>query len=141
MHSIKLKIENTLALIIGVIGAIFLEAVGRQYELERDWAPLGFSATGNVETTLIYAGSGLSQPGSPEDRYTRLDISGRLVVLEWGDPADAHGTSFRADPHFKATVMLGRGAAGVIVMLPEGLSPALPDDETRAALGIPVHRG
>ena len=121
---------------LGDVNALSVE--GRQYELERDWAPLGFSATGNVETTLIYAGSGLSQPGSPEDRYTQLDIFGKLVVLEWGDPADAHGTSFRADPHFKATVMLGRGAAGVIVMLPEGLSPALPDDETRAALGIPV---
>jgi aminopeptidase YwaD len=103
-----------------------------------DWVPLGFSATSRIEGPLVFGGYGLSSPGNPEDADAHMDVTGKIVVLEWGDPDAPHGTSLRSDPHFKATVMAGREAAGAVILAPEGMElPAL-DTETRAALSIPV---
>ena len=111
---------------------------GRAYELGDEWVPLGFSATGSLERELVYGGHLLSSPGNPADEFARIDISDRLVVVEWGDPDAPHGVSLRGDPHFKATVAAGRGAAGILVLAPQGMAlPAL-DDETRAQLAIPA---
>jgi hypothetical protein len=67
-----------------------------------------------------------------------MDISGRIVVAEWGDPDAPHGMSIRGDPHFKATVTAGRGAVGILILAPLGMElPAL-DDEARALLPIPA---
>ena len=121
-----------------------LSAAGRTYDLGTDWIPLGFAAMADLEGALVYGGHGLSSPGNPEDRYAHIDISGRVVVVESGDPDAAHGASFRADPHFKATVAAGRGAAGILVLQSGEAGPAAeaqlprPDAETRAALPIPV---
>jgi len=110
----------------------------RSYELGREWVPLGFSASGTVSGEPVYGGHLLSSPGNPADEFARMDISGRLVVVEWGDPDAPHGQSLRGDPHFKATVAAGRGAAGILVLAPEGLELPAPDLETRAQLGIPA---
>jgi hypothetical protein len=103
-----------------------------------DWLPTGYSASGSVDAELVFGGYGLSSPGSDEDRYARMDISGKVVVLEWGDPDAPHGASMRGDPHFKGTVMAGRDAAGAIILAPEGMELPTLDTETRAALTIPV---
>ena len=111
---------------------------GRTYELGDEWVPLGFSASGSLQHELVYGGHLLSSPGNPADEFARIDISERIVVVEWGDPDAPHGTSLRGDPHFKATVAAGRGAAGIVVLAPEGMDlPALAD-ETRAQLAIPT---
>jgi hypothetical protein len=111
---------------------------GRTYGLGAEWVPLGFSGSGSLERELIYGGHLLSSPGNPADEFARIDIADRIVVVEWGDPDAPHGMSLRGDPHFKATVAAGRGAAGIVVLAPQGMGlPAL-DDETRAQLGIPA---
>ena len=111
---------------------------GRAYDLGSEWVPLGFSASGSLDRELIYGGHLLSSPGNPADEFARLDISDRIVVVEWGDPDAPHGMSLRGDPHFKATVAAGRDAAGILVLAPQGMDlPAL-DDEARAQLGIPA---
>jgi len=115
-----------------------LAIAGDTYAVGTDWVPFGFSANSALNGQLIFGGSGLSSPGTPEDRYARMDISGRIVVLEWGDPDAAHGMSQRADPHFKATVAAGRDAAGVLLLAPDGMDlPAL-TNEIRNALSVPV---
>ncbi len=103
-----------------------------------DWLPTGFSASGSVEGRLVFGGHGLSSPGSSEDRYARMDVTGRIVVLEWGDPDVPHGVSMRGDPHFKGTVMAGRNAAAAIILAPAGMDLPLLDGETRATLSVPV---
>jgi aminopeptidase YwaD len=110
----------------------------RAYELGEEWIPLGFSASGMVDGPPIYGGHLLSSPGNPEDEFARLDISDRLVVVEWGDPDAPHGVSLRGDPHFKTTVAAGRDAAAILVLAPEGLELPSLDDESRAQLGIPA---
>ena len=111
---------------------------GTPYGVGTDWVPLGFSASSSVESTLVFGGHGLSSPGNPEDRFAHIDLTEKVVVLEWGDPDAPHGVSMRGDPHFKATVAAGRGAAGVLVIAPEGMGRPDIASETRAALGVPV---
>jgi hypothetical protein len=115
-----------------------LTADGVSLATGADWTPLGFSATAAVEGNLVFGGYGLSSPGSDEDRFARMDVTGKVVVLEWGDPDAPHGSSLRADPHFKATVMAGRDALGAIILAPEGMPLPDLDGETRAALAIPA---
>ncbi|MEQ1856967.1 MAG: M20/M25/M40 family metallo-hydrolase [Longimicrobiales bacterium] len=111
---------------------------GRSYALGTDWVPTGFSSSATVDADLIYGGHLLSNPGDPSDEFARMDISGRVVVVEWGDPDDPHGTGLRGDPHFKATVAAGRDAAGILLLAPTGMELPTPDDEMRVALPIPV---
>ena len=121
-----------------------LEVSGRSYRLESEWVPLGFSANRKLEAPLVYGEYGITQANGSDDPYEHLDLEGKIVVVEWGDPDAPHGESIRADPHFKAISAAEHNATGIIVLLPEGWSPRLPDDEIRATLGIPaivVHAG
>ncbi len=129
-----------------------LRVAGRAYMIDSEWVPLGFSASGHMEHALVYGGHGLTGDASGGNdgeagkddaeaaggEYARMDISGRIVVVEWGDPDAPHGMSLRGDSHFKAMEASGRGAAALLVLAPDGMR--LPDlsDETRAALSIPV---
>ncbi len=115
-----------------------LTVAGREYGVGTDWVPTGFSASASVEGELVYGGHLLSSPGNPADEFARMDISDRIVVVEWGDPDDPHGTGLRGDPHFKATVAAGRDAAGILLLAPIGMELPTPDSEMRAALAIPV---
>lgn len=108
------------------------------YAPGKDWIPLGYSASGDVDGALVYAGHGLSRPGHPDDQFAHVDLTGKVAVVEWGDPDTPSGGGLRADPHFKATVAAGRGATGLVVLLPEGASLPSPDEEIRNALSIPV---
>ncbi len=115
-----------------------LIVANREYLLGREWTPLGFSSSARVERELVYGGHGLSRPGNPDDRYAHIDLTDKIVVLEWGDPDAPHGASLRADPHFKATVAAGRDAAAMLVLAPRGMALPPLDEETRATLPIPV---
>ncbi|MDH3206538.1 MAG: M28 family peptidase [Gemmatimonadota bacterium] len=111
---------------------------GQTFSLGSDWVPFGFSASAEVSAELIYGGHLLSNPGTPEDDFARLDISDKIVVVEWGDPDDAHGTGLRSDPHFKASVATGRDAAAIVLLAPVGMGPPSLGEEIRAGLQIPV---
>ncbi len=102
-----------------------------------EWTPLAVSASDSVTAPLVYAGHGISRPGA-DDRSTAADLTGRVAVVEWGDPDSPTGQSLRGDPEFKARVAAGRGAAGLIALLPPGV--AVPDVAGDAGdqLGIPV---
>ena len=111
---------------------------GTSIELGTDWVPFGFSASAELNGNLIFGGHGLSSPENPEDQYAHLNIAGKIVVLEWGDPDAAHGVSLRGDPHFKATVAAGRAAAGVILLAPDGMELPRLENEVRGTLAVPV---
>ena len=111
---------------------------GQAFSVGGDWVPFGFSASADVSAELVYGGHLLSNPGNPDDDFARLDISNKIVVVEWGDPDDLHGTGLRSDPHFKATVAAGRDAAAILLLSPEGMGPPSMGDEIRAGLQIPV---
>jgi aminopeptidase YwaD len=115
-----------------------LAVSGHGYAQGRDWVPFGFTASTTVEAPLAYGGPGLSRPGDPDDRFSHMDVTGKILVVEWGDPQTPSGHSVRAGPHFKATVAAGRKAAGLLVLMPEGMELPSPAAETRNPLAIPV---
>ena len=114
-----------------------LQVGGQPLGLEADWIPFGFSADGDVSAPLIYGGPGVSQPGSEDDRYAHLELDGKIVVVEGANPHGAGGPSLSGDPHFKATIAQGRGAAGILVLLEEGATLPDPLTEGRPSLRIP----
>ena len=102
-----------------------------------EWTALAVSASATVTAPLVYAGYGVSRPGV-DDRSTAADLTGRVAVVEWGDPDSPSGASLRSDPAFKARVAAGRGATGLIALLPPAV--AVPDvtGEAGEQLDIPV---
>jgi len=115
-----------------------LSSGGATYPLEEAWIPFGFSESGALEAPLVYGGHGISRPGQEDDRYAHIDLDGKIVVVEVGDPASESGRSLQADPHFKATVAAGRGALGIMVLFPEGHPLPEIDTEQRPSTRIPA---
>jgi len=115
-----------------------LSISNKAYTPGKDWVPLGFSGSTALSAEMVYAAYGLSRPGEADDTASHIDVSGKIMVVEWGDPDAEGGSGLRASPHFKATVAAGRGAAGLLVLLPEGAALPSPDEEIRNALSIPV---
>ena len=111
---------------------------GRTYGVETDWVPAGYSASANIDQEIVYGGHLLDNPEDPGNEFANLDISGKIVVVEWGDPDAPHGISVRGDPHYKATVAARRNASGILLLAPEGMGRPSLGDETRATLSIPV---
>jgi len=110
---------------------------GESFSLGSDWTPFGFSSSGTVTGSLIYGGAGVSQPGSEDDVYAHLELEGRIVVVEGSDPHGSGAMTMAGDPHFKATVAAGRGAAGIVVLLSEGSTLPDPVAEPRPVVKIP----
>ncbi|MGW8265342.1 MAG: M20/M25/M40 family metallo-hydrolase [Longimicrobiales bacterium] len=111
---------------------------GRTLGLEGDWIPFGFSSSGSVSASMVYGGPGVSMPGNPDDRYAHLGIEGKVVVVEGADPHGSGGGSLAGDPHHKASIASGRGAAAILVLLEEGQSLPDPASETRPSVNIPA---
>ena len=105
-----------------------LRGPGLEWPNDR-WAPYGFSASDSIVGSLVYAGSGVGQPGGERPPSVRALIA----VIETNTPG-AQG--LYADPHFKATIAARRGARAVI-LLESGALPELATD-IRPFLSVPV---
>lgn len=119
-------------------GETSLVVSGRPVAFGEEWVPFGFSSSGSIAAPLIYGGPGVSRPGSEDDRFARLDIEGRIVVVEASDPHGSGGATLASDPHFKASTAAGRGAAAVLVLLEEGAPLPDPSLERRPSVRIPA---
>ncbi|NNK62314.1 MAG: M28 family peptidase, partial [Gemmatimonadetes bacterium] len=111
---------------------------GEDLAVGEDWTPWGFSGTGRVEGTLVYAASGLSRDTSgAATAEGQVSVSGRIAVIEAATEGAPAG-SFQTDPHFKASVARGREAAAVVLLLEEGEPLPSMDRERRPFVGVPV---
>jgi hypothetical protein len=108
---------------------------GQALERGKAWGEYGFSGSGDVRGRLVYAGSGVTVPGQPEDEYARVDLTGAVAVVEGVWPGV---TGTRADAHYKATALQGRGAVGVIVLLGETQPLPVLEEENRPFVRVPV---
>lgn len=115
-----------------------LRDAGISYPVGSEWIPLGYSASTSITAELIYGGDGINRPGDPDNEYPKLDLDGRIVVVEEGDLRSSSSRALQADTHFKASVAAGRGAGALLVLLRD--DRVLPElfTETRSALRIPV---
>jgi len=114
------------------------EVAGQGMRLRQDWIPFAFSASDRVTGELVYGGPGVSMPGNPDDRYAHLDLEGKIVVVEGTDPHGSEEGSVAGDPHHKASIAAGRGAAAVLVLLDEGQTLPDPTREERPEVPIPA---
>jgi hypothetical protein len=110
-----------------------LRISGNTYERGKTWQPYGFAASGRTEAELVYAGEGVSDPRGHGAPLT--GVEGRIAVVE-GPTVGAGG--LYSDPHFKASTLAGRGAAGVLILLPEGAALPVMAGEVRPSVGVPV---
>ncbi len=95
-------------------------------EVNRDWRPLAFSASTDVEPAEVaFVGYGLVAPGAGEvpdyDSYAGLDVAGRWVLLfrylpEGLPPAHRQHLAGHLELRAKAMTARERGAKGVIVV-------------------------
>ena len=107
-------------------------------ELDAQWRPYGFSATGHAAAAAIYGGHGIDRSGDAGEAYGGLALEGRVVVVEDGDPLSPGSTSLESQAHYKASVAARRGAAGLVVLLADGSDLPELASETRPRAAIPV---
>ncbi|MDL1892790.1 M20/M25/M40 family metallo-hydrolase [Sphingobacteriales bacterium CHB3] len=113
----------------------------RQYVVDRDFRPLGFSSNAAVTGSVVFAGYGISAPEKEYDDYKDIDVTGKIVVaLRYGpDGNDIHSelyrfTSFRN----KARYAREKGAAALIIVDQLSEDPVkLSYDQSHSTSGIP----
>ncbi|HEX8297399.1 MAG TPA: M28 family peptidase [Chthoniobacteraceae bacterium] len=99
-------------------------SVGSAMQLDRDFRPLAFSDSGQVEGEVVFAGYGLSVPGEGAARYNSyegLDVKDKIVLLlryvpEGVAPARRAQLNRYAGLRYKAMMARERGAKAVLVV-------------------------
>lgn len=62
----------------------------KQFQLDTDYRPLGFSASGEVSGSVVFAGYGISAPSLNYDDYAGIDVRGKIVlVLRYSPKSDS----------------------------------------------------
>ena len=121
------------------------------FEVEKDFLPLAFTANGEVEGEVVFAGYGLSVPGNEANRYDSyagIDVKDKVVLVlhlvpEKVDMKRHLELSRHAGLRYKAMLARERGAKALLVVIGPGSSDAgklipLSRDKASADSGISV---
>lgn len=119
------------------------------FRVEEDFRPLSFTANGEAEGELVFAGYGLSVPGKAGegyDSYAGLDVTNKIVVVlryvpEAVDAKRRQELNRYAGLRYKALIARTRGAKALLVVSgPNSPNPgslaALSFDSSLAGSGI-----
>jgi len=95
----------------------------KEFRVEQDFRPLSFSATGNAEGEVVFAGYGLSVPGKENegyDSYAGLDVKDKIVLVlryvpENVSPQRRAELNRYAGLRYKATIARNHGAKALLV--------------------------
>lgn len=101
-----------------------MELDGKSLGISRQWRPLSFSQTGQIDPAeIVFAGYGMVVPASEDheeyDSYVHLDVAGKWVLVFRDMPQDITPEKRQqmarySAPRRKATIARDRGAAGII---------------------------
>ncbi len=113
-------------------------SVASAFEVEKDFRPLAFSASGEVQGDVVFAGYGLSVPGKlgeGYDSYAGLDVSNKVVLVlryvpEEVDAKRRQELNRYAGLRYKALIARTRGAKALLVVT----GPTSPNAGQLAAL-------
>lgn len=102
------------------------------FEVERDFLPLTFTANGEVEGQVVFAGYGLSIPGDNGNRYDSyagIDVKDKIVLIlhhvpEKVDMKRHLELSRHSGLRHKAVLARERGARALLVVIGPGSSDA-----------------
>lgn len=121
---------------------------GFQGELKKDFIPLAFSSSGEINAPVDFAGYGfdLSLDSLERNDYSGLEVKGKWVMVFRADPElenpDSRFIPF-SDVRSKILTAKDKGAAGVILVTPKGLEKedkliSLVVENNEMTSGIPV---
>ncbi|MBI3875301.1 MAG: M20/M25/M40 family metallo-hydrolase [Verrucomicrobia bacterium] len=113
-------------------------AAANPFEVEKDFRPLAFSASAEVQGDVVFAGYGLNVPGKPGegyDSYAGLDVSNKVVLVLRYVPEDVDAKRRQelnryAGLRYKALIARTRGAKALLVVT----GPTSPNAGQLAAL-------
>jgi len=97
-----------------------LSVNGKEYELNEDFWPMGFSADGSITAPAVYVHYGITNPEKGYDDYAGFkdeDLKGRVFVIELSSPDGIHPHSAHiqySDAGTKLRKAAEKGAIGVI---------------------------
>ena len=115
---------------------------GRKSRLwsEKDFVPLGFSASEAAAGEIVFAGYGISADSLGYDDYAKLDVEGKIVlILRYSpDGTNPHG-DFNRYSSLRYKAMKARENGAVAVMIASG--PADEEDENYLVKSGFGHRG
>ena len=77
----------------------------------RDCKPFPFSAAGEVEASVVFAGYGIRAPSQGWDDYDGLDVKGKLVLVLRHGPGEADSSKTVAGDHQQFTVKAQKAEA------------------------------
>jgi aminopeptidase YwaD len=93
--------------------------------VEREWIPLGLSASGKAEGEVVFAGYGITVKDHGYDDYAGLDVKGKIVlVLRYEPPPKNDQSPFKKPPQYSVNAALrtkannarDHGAIGLILV-------------------------
>ncbi len=99
---------------------------GFQGVLKKDFIPLAFSSSGELNAPVVFAGYGfdLSLDSLKRNDYSGLEVKGKWVMIFRADPeldnSDSKFIPF-SDVRSKILTAKDKGAAGVLMVTPKGL--------------------
>jgi len=86
----------------------------------RDCRPFEFSASGEIEAPVVFAGYGIHAPDQGRDDYDGLDVQGKLVLVLRHGPGEADSSRTIAGNHqqfaVKARKAEAQGALGMLLV-------------------------
>ena len=100
------------------------EKESTSFEVNKDFTPLSFTANGEVEGNVVFAGYGLIVPGNngvSYDSYAGLDVKDKIVLVlnylpEEVDMKRRHELNLYAGLRYKALLARERGAKALLVV-------------------------
>jgi Tol biopolymer transport system component len=106
--------------------SLFIEGNGETsaFEVEKDFRPLSFTANGEVEGEVVFAGYGLTVPGKMGegyDSYSGLDVTNKIVMVlryvpEAVEPKRRQELNRYAGLRYKSLIARTQGARAILVV-------------------------
>lgn len=125
-----------------------LKFEGFQGELKKDFIPLAYSSTGELNATVVFAGYGfdIDQDSLKWKDYDGVDVKDKWVMILRADPElDSMESKFIPFSDLRGKILTAKdhGAAGVLVVTPVALDKEdkliqLSTDNNDVTSGIPV---
>jgi aminopeptidase YwaD len=114
--------------------------------LDKDFRPFGFSGSGTVKGSLVFAGYGISAPDLSYDDYTGLEVRDKVVVvLRFAPDGSGSKSDFQKYTALRKKAQVARDKGAVAMILVTGPDDDAADsllklavDQNGAPVGIPA---
>jgi hypothetical protein len=114
------------------------------WTLDRDWRPLLYSASGDVDADVVFCGYGITSHDDGYDDLAGQDLQGKVALVLTGGPRSAHGGAFGKehptvweDLMYKVGNLREAGAKAVLFVRSTPAAGGADDEWLRLDMGDP----